>query len=128
MDLKYSIKGRLGGSVEHPTSAQVMISWFVSSNPASGSLLSAQRPLQILLPPLSLCPSSARVLSLKNDKQKKVIFPILNPILIHFLQKIWQYFIFLFKKKILSKSKIHVILTQFHVLSDIGTRIFLAAL
>ena len=28
--------------VKHPTSAQVMISWFVGSNPASGSLLTAQ--------------------------------------------------------------------------------------
>ena len=29
-------------SVEHPTSAQVTISWFVSSSPASGSVLTAQ--------------------------------------------------------------------------------------
>ena len=29
-------------SVEHPTLAQVMISQFVSSNPASGSVLTAQ--------------------------------------------------------------------------------------
>ena len=29
-------------SVKRPTSAQVMISWFVGSSPASGSLLTAQ--------------------------------------------------------------------------------------
>ena len=29
-------------SVERPTSAQVMISWFASSSPASGSVLTAQ--------------------------------------------------------------------------------------
>ena len=28
--------------VKHPTSAQVMISWFVSSSPALGSVLTAQ--------------------------------------------------------------------------------------
>ena len=37
-------------SVERPTSAQVMISRFVSLSPASGSLLSAQDLLQILYP------------------------------------------------------------------------------
>ena len=37
-------------SVEHPTSAQVMISRFVSWSPASGSLLSVQSPLQSLCP------------------------------------------------------------------------------
>ena len=41
-------------SVKPPTSAQVMISQFVSSSPTSGSLLSAQSLLQILCPPLSL--------------------------------------------------------------------------
>ena len=41
-------------SVEHLTSAQVMISQFVSSSPALGSRLSAQRLLRILCPPLSL--------------------------------------------------------------------------
>ena len=29
-------------SVKRPTSAQVMISWFMGSNPASGSVLTAQ--------------------------------------------------------------------------------------
>ena len=32
---------RVAQSGEHPTSAQVVVSWFVSSSPASGSLLSA---------------------------------------------------------------------------------------
>ena len=50
-------------SVKHPTSAQVMISLFVSSSPASGSVLTAQSlellrilclPLSLLLPPLML--------------------------------------------------------------------------
>ena len=40
-------------SVEHPTLAQVMISWFMSSSPASGSVLTAQSLLQILCLPLS---------------------------------------------------------------------------
>ena len=35
-------------SVEHPTSAQVLISWRVGSSPTSGSLLSAQSLLGIL--------------------------------------------------------------------------------
>ena len=41
-------------SVQRPASAQVTISRFVSSNPASGSLLSAQSLLRILCPPLFL--------------------------------------------------------------------------
>ena len=60
----------LAQSVEHPTSAQVMISQFVGSSPASGSVLTlkAWSLLQILSlslsapPPLTLCLS----LSLKN--------------------------------------------------------------
>ena len=41
--------------VKHPTSAQVMISRFVGSNPASGSALTVQSLLGILSLPLSLC-------------------------------------------------------------------------
>ena len=45
--LRFSLSlGCLGGSVgwaEHPTSAQVMVLWFVSSSPALGSVLTAQR-------------------------------------------------------------------------------------
>ena len=48
--------------VEHPTSARVMTSRFVSSNPASGSLLSAQSSLWILCSP----PTRARACSLSK--------------------------------------------------------------
>ena len=41
-------------SVKHLTSAQVMISWFVSLSPASGSVLSARSRLWIVCLPLSL--------------------------------------------------------------------------
>ena len=66
-------------SVEHPTSAQVMISRFVSSSPASGSVLTAQSlepasdsvspslsapPLLMLC--LSVCLSLSLSLSVKN--------------------------------------------------------------
>ena len=40
--------------IEHLTSAQVMISQFVSLSPASGSQLSVQSQLRILCTPLSL--------------------------------------------------------------------------
>ena len=58
--------------VGRPTSAHVMISWFVSSSPASGSVLTAQSlesPLQILCLPLSAPPPLALSLSLclKNE-------------------------------------------------------------
>ena len=51
-------------SVERLTSAHVMISQFVGSNPTSGSLLSAQSPLQILCLPLSAPPPLTHTLSL----------------------------------------------------------------
>ena len=52
-------------SVKHPTLAQVMISRFVSSSPASGSVLTAQR-LEPALDSVSLalCPSPTHTLSL----------------------------------------------------------------
>ena len=55
-------------SVERPTLAQVMTSWFMSLSPASGSLLLAQSLLWILCSPLSLhLPCSYSLpLSLKN--------------------------------------------------------------
>ena len=43
--------------VKLPTSAQVMISRFMSSSPASGSALMKQSLLQILSPSLSAPPS-----------------------------------------------------------------------
>ena len=43
MQLEISkIKGHLGGSVKHLTSAQVMISQFMGLSPMSGSVLTAQ--------------------------------------------------------------------------------------
>ena len=63
-------------SVEHPSSAQVMISQLVSPSPASGSVLTAQSlepasdsvsPSLFAPPLLTLCCS----LSLKNKRLKK---------------------------------------------------------
>ena len=53
-------------SVKRLTLAQVMISRFVGSSPALGSVLIAQSLslFQILCLPLSLCPSPAHALSL----------------------------------------------------------------
>ena len=65
-------------SVKHPTSAQVTISWFMSSSPMSGSVLKAQNldpawdsvsPSLSALPPFMLCLS----VSLKNETLKKKI-------------------------------------------------------
>ena len=55
-------------SVQLLVSTQVMISWFVSSNPALGSALTVQSLLGILSLSLPLCPSPALPLcfSLKN--------------------------------------------------------------
>ena len=56
-------------SIEHPTLAQVMISWFVGSSPASGSVLPAQSlepASDSVSSSLSLCPSPIYALSLKN--------------------------------------------------------------
>ena len=57
--------GGLGGSVKHPTSTQVMISWSVGSSPASGSVLIAQslKPASDSVSP-SFCHTPAHVLSL----------------------------------------------------------------
>ena len=55
--------------VKLPTSAQVTISWFVGSSPASGSVLTAQglEPASdSVSPSLSAPPLLARALSLKN--------------------------------------------------------------
>ena len=46
---------RVAQSVKCPTSAQIMISWFMSWSPPSGSLLSVQSLLQLFCPSLSLC-------------------------------------------------------------------------
>ena len=71
--VKIQSLGRLGGSVGgRLTSAQVMISRFVGSSPASGSELTVQRLLRILCLflslslSLSLCSSPACTLSLSE--------------------------------------------------------------
>ena len=48
--------GWLSRLVKHPTSAQVMISWFVGLSPVSGFVLTAWSLLQILCPFLSVPP------------------------------------------------------------------------
>ena len=66
-------------SVRRPTLAQVMISRFVGSSPASGSVLTAQSLQSAICVTLSLCPSPAHALSLsvsrinKYIKKKKII-------------------------------------------------------
>ena len=65
-------------SVEHPSLAQVMVSWFVGSSPASGSVLTAQSPEPAsdpVSPSLSLplpCPCAVSFsLSKINEHLKK---------------------------------------------------------
>ena len=61
-------------SVERPTSAQVMISWFVGSSPASGSVLTAQRlqpASDSVSPSLSAPPLLILSFSKINIKKKK---------------------------------------------------------
>ena len=55
-------------SVEHPTSAQVMIFQSVSSSPASGSVLGDWSLLWILCLPLPLFPAPAHTLSLSLSR------------------------------------------------------------
>ena len=68
-------------SVKHPTSAQVMISRFVSSSPASGSVLTARslEPASDSVSP-SLSASSPLVLCLSklNKRLKTLVFLIKN--------------------------------------------------
>ena len=78
--------------VECLTLAQVMISWFVGSSPASGSVLTAQSlepasdamsPSLSPLPPLTLCLSLSLSLSLphlKNGKKKYILVLLYNEI------------------------------------------------
>ena len=60
--------------VERPTLAQVMISQFVGSSPASGCLRSAQGPLQSLCPPLSLSKKKKKVLKSRRPLKLVVKF------------------------------------------------------
>ena len=65
--LKSEARGCLGGSVGRPTWAQVVISHFMGSSPASGSVLTDQSlepASDSPSPSLSLCPSPTRSLSL----------------------------------------------------------------
>ena len=64
------MQGHLGGSVKCPTLAQVMISWFVSLSPASGSVLTVQSLLWILCTH-PLCPSPAHALTLSLSQMSK---------------------------------------------------------
>ena len=63
---------RVAQLVEHPTSAQVIISWFVGLSPALGSVLTAQslEPALDSVPP-SLCPSPAHALSISLSVKNK---------------------------------------------------------
>ena len=63
--------------VERPTSAQVRISWFMSSSPMSGSVFTAQS-LEPASDSVSPClsappPTHALSLSLKKKKKKKYL-------------------------------------------------------
>ena len=61
-------------SVKCLTSAQVIISWFTSSSPVSGSMLTAQTlepALDSVSPYLSVPPLLVLSLSLKNKLKKK---------------------------------------------------------
>ena len=68
-------------SVERPASAQVMISWFVSSSPASGAVLTAQslEPVSdsvcvsLSAPPLLVCSLSLSLSLSKITLKKKNI-------------------------------------------------------
>ena len=66
----------VGQSAEDLTSAQVMISWFVSSSPESGSALTAQSlepasdslsPSRSALPLLALCLSLENKINIKKQ-------------------------------------------------------------
>ena len=64
-------------SGKHLTLAQVKISWFVSSSPASGSVLTAQRlepALDSLPPSLSALPQLVLSLCLSKLMEKKFFF------------------------------------------------------
>ena len=73
----------MGQSVEHPTSARVMISRFVSSSPTSGSVLTAQSlkpasdsvsPSLSAPPPLVLCLSLSTINKRKKKKFSNIAF------------------------------------------------------
>ena len=64
-------------SVKHPTSAQVMILWFMSSSPASGSVLTARSldpALESVTPRLSLSPPQLMLCLSQKINVKKNFF------------------------------------------------------
>ena len=65
------LDGSAGLSIRLLTLARVMISWFMSSSPTSGSVLAVQSLLGILSPSLSVLPLLALSLSLSKIKLKK---------------------------------------------------------
>ena len=76
-------------SVKHPMLAQVMISWFTSLSPVSGSVLTARSlkpasdsvsPSLSAPPPLALCLS----LSIINKHQKKSYFKVISTLNVGF--------------------------------------------
>ena len=69
----------LAQSVKCPTSAQVMISWFVGLSPASGSVLAAQSlesasdsvsPSLSVPPLLALCLFLSQIIDIKKNENK----------------------------------------------------------
>ena len=58
-------------SIKRPTSAQVMISWFVGSSLVSGSVLTEPGACSRFYVSLSLCSSSAHTLSLSLSVKNK---------------------------------------------------------
>ena len=71
------LEGHLGGSVKHPTSAQVMISQFVSSSPISGSVLTAQslEPASDSVPPSLFAPPDRKSTRLNSSHSAKSRMP-----------------------------------------------------
>ena len=82
--IEHEIIPRSGAPVKHPTSAQVMISQLVGSNPASGSVLTSQRlepASDSVSPSLSLpLPHSCSVSLSKIKKHFKKFLKNYSPI------------------------------------------------
>ena len=60
--------------VKHVTSVQVIISWFLSSSPTGGSLLSVQRPTALdPLPPSLSAPPLLSLSKINKVKEKRKV-------------------------------------------------------
>ena len=77
---KQRVRGAWGAQLAKlPTSAQVMVSWFMGSSPSSGSMLSARSPQpasesvspSLSAPPLLMVSLSLSKINIKKQKQKK---------------------------------------------------------